>query len=236
MNRSFRRFAGLCVLGFLAATAVIGTAAAQTPPSKQELAAYDGLLAAAALGDIARIRALTRTGADANIRDAHGRTPLMLAGYRGDIAAAKALLVADADVNARDSEAYDLITIAAVANDLAMLKLAIDSGGDVTQITSPYQGTALIAAAHRGHVEIVRMLIAAGAPLDHVNNLGWTALIEAIVLGDGGPRHTAIVEALIEADADIDLADGDGVRPLALARARRYQAIEDLMQAAGARP
>ena len=236
MTRSFQRFAALCILGFLAATALIGSAFTQTAPSKEELASYDGLLAAAALGDIARIRALTRIGADANIRDGHGRTPLMIAGYRGDIGAAKALLVADSDVNARDSQAYDLITIAAVANDLAMLKLAIESGGDVTQITSPYDGTALIAAAHRGHVEVVRTLIAAGAPLDHVNNLGWTALIEAIVLGEGGPRHAAIVEALAEAGADVDLADGDGIRPLALALARGYQAIADILHAAGARP
>ena len=57
-------------------------------------------------------------------------------------------------------------------------------------ITSRYDGTALIAAAHLGHAEVVRMLIAAGGPLDHVNNLGWTALIESIVLGDGGRNHT----------------------------------------------
>lgn len=236
MTRSFQRFATLCVLGLFAGVVLTGVAFAQTAPSKEDLASYDGLLAAAALGDIARIRALTWTGSDTNVTDRHGRTPLMVAGYRGDIGAAKALLVADADVNARDSEAYDLITIAAVANDLPMLKLAIDSGGDVTQITSPYDGTALIAAAHLGHVEVVRTLIAAGAPLDHVNNLGWTALIEAIVLGEGGAGHTAIVEALVEAGADVDLADGDGVRPLALARARGYQAIADILHAAGARP
>jgi len=236
MTRLLQRFSALIVFGLSIATAPIGSAVAQTAPSAEDLATYDGLLAAAALGDIARIRALTRTGADTNVTDRHGRTPLMVAGYRGDIGAAKALLVADADVNARDSEAYDLITIAAVANDLAMLKLAIDSGGDVTQITSPYEGTALIAAAHLGHVEIVRTLIVEKAPLDHVNNLGWTALIEAIVLGDGGMRHTAIVEALVEAGADVDLADGDGARPLALARARGYQAMADMLHAAGARP
>lgn len=211
-------------------------ARAQTAPDKSEIAAYSGLLAAAASGDIARIRALTRTGADANIRDAHGRTPLMIAGYRRDIAAAKALLVADADVNARDSQAYDLITIAAVANDVPMLKLAIESGGNTALVTSPYDGTALIAAAHLGHVEVVQTLIAAKAPLDHVNNLAWTALIEAIVLGDGGANHLACVKALVTAGANVNLADGEGKTPLALARGRGYQAIADILKAAGARP
>ena len=50
-----------------------------------------------------------------------------------------------------------------------------------------YDGTAPIAAAHLGHDGVVRQLIAAGAPLDHVNNLHWTALIESIVAGRRRP-------------------------------------------------
>ena len=45
-----------------------------------------------------------------------------------------------------------------------------------------------------GHDGVVRQLIAAGAPLDHVNNLHWTALIESIVLGKlwpAPPGHAA---------------------------------------------
>ncbi len=220
----------------LAALALTGSVLAQTAPSKQEVAAYGGLLAAAAAGDITRIQALTRKGGPVDPRDAHGRTPLMVAGYRGDVAAAKALLAAGADIDARDSQAYDLMTIAAVANDLPMLNLAISAGGNAGQITSPYDGTALIAAAHLGHVEVVRALIAAKAPLDHVNNLGWTALIEAIVLGDGGDRHRQCVEALVSAGANVNLPDGEGARPLALARSRGYQAIAKILEAAGAHP
>jgi len=236
MRLSFRAVLSAVILGCLAGAPLATPVLAQTAPDKTEIAAYTGLLAAAASGDIARIRALTRTGADANVRDAFGRTPLMVAGYRGDIVAAKALLVADADVNARDSQAYDLITIAAVANDVPMLKLAIASGGNTALVTSPYDGTALIAAAHLGHVAIVKTLIAAKAPLNHVNNLAWTALIEAIVLGDGGENHFACVKALVGAGADVNLPDGEGKAPLALARARGYQAIEEVLKAAGARP
>jgi ankyrin repeat protein len=95
-------------------------------------------------------------------------------------------------------------------------------GGDPAEITSPYDGTALIAAAHLGHVEVVRALIEAGAPLDHVNNLGWTALIEAVILGDGGPDHVATVRALVEAGADRSIADRDGLTPLDHAERRGY--------------
>jgi ankyrin repeat protein len=211
-------------------------ASAQTVPSESEISGYTGLLAAAAAGDITRLQSLIRKGAKIDMRDAHGRTPLMVAGYRRDVAPAKALLAAGADIDARDLQAYDLMTIAAVANDLPMLKLAIASGGNAGQITSPYDGTALIAAAHLGHVEVVKALIAAKAPLDHVNNLAWTALIEAIVLGDGGARHLECVRALVAAGADVNLADGDGTSPLALARSRGYQAIAKILEAAGARP
>jgi len=234
IRRADRAIASAVLLVLLACAATPGQA--QTAPDESQIAAYRGLLAAAATGDVTEIGRLVGAGHDINARDPHGRTPLMVAGYRGDVPTAKALISSGADVNARDSQAYDLITIAAVADDLPMLKLAIASGGDTGLVTSPYDGTALIAAAHLGHVEVVRALIAAGAPLDHVNNLAWTALIEAIVLGDGGERHTACVAALVSAGADVNLADGAGTRPLALARQRGYHAIARILEAAGARP
>ena len=39
------------------------------------------------------------------------------------------------------------MTIAAVADDVAMVRLVIAAGADTALVTSPYQGTALIAAA-----------------------------------------------------------------------------------------
>lgn len=211
-------------------------AAAQNPPSATEIAAYAGLHAAAAKGDAAEIVRLAGSGADVNARDRHGRTPLMVAAHGRHVAAAKALIDAKADLNLLDSQAYDVITIAAVADDVPMLELALASGGNARAITSPYKGTALIAAAHLGHAKVVETLIAAKAPLDHVNNLAWTALIEAIVLGDGGPRHQATVEALVKGGANLDLADGQGVRPLSLARSRGYERIVEILERAGATP
>ena len=175
---------------------------AQTGPDAGEIAAYEGLLAAAAAGDLAAITRLGAAGADVNAGDAQGRTPLIVATFQSQHSAASALIAAGADVNALEASRYDMLTIATVANDIEMVRLAIRSGADTGLVTSPYDGTALIAAAHLGHVEVVRTLIAAGAPLDHVNNLGWTALIEAIVLGDGGTNHVVIVKDLIAAGAE----------------------------------
>src|SRR5262245_21864746 len=223
---------GLVLLLVAGAPSTVG---AQSPPSRDEVSAYTGLLAAAARGDAAEIRALTAAGADPGVRDGHDRTPLHVAAFRGHHEAMRALVAAGADPNVLERDRYDIVTIAAVADDLPTLELALSLGTSARNVTSRYDGTALIAAAHLGHAGIVRTLIRAGAPLDHVNNLGWTALIEAIVLGDGGPRHTETLAALIDAGADVNRADRSGRTPLALARERRYTAMIDRLERAGAR-
>jgi len=208
---------------------------AQTPPSAAELAGYSGLHAAAAKGDVPAIDALLARGADVAARDGHGRTPLHVAAHMSHDAAVRALVKGGADPRALERQRYDIITIAAVKDNVPMLKLALELGGDPRAITSPYDGTALIAAAHLGHDEVVRTLIAAGAPLDHVNNLGWTAVIESIVLGDGGHRHVACLKALLDAGANPNLPDRQGHTPLALARSRGYAPMVSALQAAGGR-
>jgi ankyrin repeat protein len=208
---------------------------AQILPSASEIQAYPGLHAAAARGDAAAIERLVAAGEKTEGKDGHGRTPLHVAAHGRHHAAARALLRLGANPNALEAQRYDIVTIAAVNNDVEMLKIALAGGADPGAITSPYDGTALIAAAHLGHAEVVRILIAAKAPLDHVNNLGWTALIEAVILGDGGRNHTATVEALVKAGANMNLADRQGRTPLAHAQARGYTAIADILKAAGAR-
>jgi ankyrin repeat protein len=210
-------------------------AAAQTPPGADELRTYAGLHAAAAHGDLAAIDRLVSTGEPINATDGNGRTPLHVAVFMRRHDAARTLLKHGADANALDRQKYDIVTIASVLDDVPMLKLALANGAKATNITSPYDGTALIAAAHLGHAEVVRTLIAAKAPLDHVNNLGWTALIESIVLGDGGKNHTDTLTALVKAGADLGLADRAGTTPLALAHQRGYAGMVRILETAGAK-
>src|SRR3954466_12528927 len=222
-------------VSLLAALLFAVPAAAQIPPGATEVAAYRGLHAAAAKGDAAEIPRLIAAGEKADAVDSHRRTPLHVAAHFVHQAAAQALLKGGANPNALDAQQYDIVTIAAVNNDVPMLKLALAGGCDPKNVTSPYQGTALIAAAHLGHAEVVRVLIAAGAPLDHVNNLGWTALMESIVLGNGGRNHTDTLEALVKAGANVNIADRQGVTPLGLAKSRGYTEMARILEAAGAR-
>jgi uncharacterized protein len=219
-------FASLLAAALLAASPA---ARSQVPPSASELAVYDGLHKAAAFGDLAALQSAIASGADVNARDAQGRTPLHVAAFQKQRAAMRALAKAGADVNSLEGQAYDMVTIASVADDIETLKAALEIGNKAANITSPYAGTALIAAAHLGHDEVVRILIEAGAPLDHVNNLGWTALIEAVILGDGGVRHQKTVAHLVRAGADRSIADKNGVTPLEHAQQRGYAEIVKLL-------
>jgi uncharacterized protein len=225
----------LAIVCALSAMTMNGLAMAQTAPSPAETAAYSGLFGVTQNGAHNEIRQLLVNGLDPNGRDGNGRTPYLVAAYRGDITAMEILVKGGADPRAKDKQNYDAITILAVANRLEAMKAAITLGGDPKAITSPYLGTALIAAAHLGHADVVKALIDAGAPLDHVNNLGWTALIESIVLGDGGSNHQRCLRHLLAAGANANLADRNGVSPMKLAEGRGYTAMVEMIRARGGR-
>ncbi len=218
-------------MAMLASSAV--PALAQTPPNRTDIRAYKGLLSAVIRSDLAETQRLLAGGADPNMKDDAGRTPLMIAAHRSLKEIARALVKGGADPKAKDHQRYDIITIAAVNNDLEFVRLALELGADPKAITSPYDGTALIATAHLGHFRIVADLIAAGAPLDHVNNLGMTALIEAITLGDGDHNHLTTVKLLLDAGANPNIADRTRTSPLKLAQQRGYGAMADIIKQAG---
>ena len=209
-------------------------ATAATEPADE---AGRSLLDAAGAGDTAAVRQLLADGAAVDPVDAAGRTPLVVASYAADLELATVLIDAGADVNHQDEtkqSAYLIATSEIGPDDgLALLRLTLANGADVAAKDS-FNGTGLIRAAHRGYADIVDELIRAGIEIDHVNGLGWTALLEAIILGSGGPEHTRVVQLLLDAGADPGLADNEGVTPLAHARARSFDAIADALTAAGA--
>ncbi len=210
-------------------------ASAQVAPGAAEVARYSGLHAAAHRGDVAEIKRLVAAKADVNARDPYGRTPLHVATHAGKIEAIRALTQAGANMGLLEKDRYDAVTIASVANNEDALRALLAAGASAKLVTSRYDGTALIAAAHLGHHGVVKQLIAASAPLDHVNNLYWTALIESIVLGDGGPRHTETLRALVGADANLQLADRNGNTPFRLAKTRGYREMAEILEKAGAK-
>jgi ankyrin repeat protein len=208
---------------------------AQQAPTDRDLAVYAGLHAAAANGDVAEIEKLIGEGERPNIQDANSRTPLQVAAFRKHYEAVRTLLRLGANPNARDMQGFDILTLAAVNNDMELLRIALEGGANVGQVTGPLDGTALISAAHLGHVEVVRALIAAKAPLDNVNRMGWTALIVTVLLGNNSKEHIETVEALVKAGADTEIKDRNGMTALDHARSRGYSDMVKILEPASGR-
>ena len=192
------------------------------------------LVGAAEAGDLTALRRLLDAGAAVDTRDARRRTALLAATHANRIEAARLLIERGADVNAQDTMQDSPFLYASAQGRLEILRLTLAAGADLKS-TNRYGGTALIPAAHHGHVETVRELLKTKIDVDHVNRLGWTALLEAIILGDGGATHAEIVRLLVAHGAKLQLADAQGVTPLAHAEQRQQRAIAEILRRAGAR-
>ncbi|WP_157431603.1 ankyrin repeat domain-containing protein [Actinomadura hibisca] len=223
-----RALATLTLLVGAATGACAGPRDREVPVQREEL------LRAAAQGDAARVRDALQAGAPIEARDGQGRTALLLTAAADHVEAATVLVKAGADPDAQDRQRDSPFLVTGVTGSVAMLKALLPARPDLT-LTNRYGGVALIPACERGHVDYVREVLRTGIAVDHVNRLGWTGLLEAIILGDGSARYQEIVRLLIAAGADVGLADGDGVPPLRHATAKHHEEIAALLRAAGAR-
>ena len=192
------------------------------------------LIVEAAKGSLPTVEKLLTEGASARAKDAQGRSALNAAAYGNHAAVFRRLLAAGSDINQRDNVPSAPLMTAAVRGYVEIVRLALAAGADV-QTINQYGGNALIPACHYGHVEVVRELLKTKIDVNHVNNLGWTALLETIILSDGGPRHQEIMGLLLKHGARTDIADRDGVTPLAHARKRGYKEMARQLEAAGAK-
>lgn len=188
------------------------------------------LIEAVQAGDLAQVREALGRGAELERRDSAGRTALLIATRANYVDIAFALIEAGADVNAKDDIRDTPFLYAGAEGRNDILRAILATGRANLSDTNRYGGTALIPAAHHGHPETVRMLIEAGLHIDHVNDLGWTALLESVILGDGGRIYQEIVQLLVDGGAG-NRPDNDGVTPLEHARRRGFHKLEAILAA-----
>lgn len=191
---------------------------------------------AARNNDTATLQNLLAQGVDIEATDRHKRTALMMATYENNFEASQFLIKAGANVNAQDDRLESPALHAGAMGYLEILKALLATGKVDHLLLNRYGGTALIPACERGHTEVVKELLKVeDYPIDHVNNLTWTALMEAIVLGSGGKTHTHIVELLVNAGCDVNIPDKNGISPLQHARKNGYKDIVSILEKAGAK-
>jgi uncharacterized protein len=224
----------LALSAVLVAPGVIADGAVVVPGHRLVAQAGAQLVHAAGRGDLAVVQALLRGGADIEQRDAGGRTAILAATDGNHLHVVRELIAKGADVNAQDHQLDSAFLLAGARGYTDIVRATLAAGADLKS-TNRYGGTALIPACHHGHVDTVRLLLTTPIDANHVNNLGWTALLEAVILGDGGPAHAEIVRLLVARNADVTLADRDGVTPLAHARRRGQRAVADILGRAGGR-
>ena len=203
-----------------------GALDADRPPKRQ---ADQRLLAAAKSGDATAAALAVRAGADLETRDARGRTPLLLAVTDDQLAVARLLVYLGADPDALDDQHDTPWLVTGVTGSVDMLEVLLPAGPDLT-IRNRFGGTSLIPACERGHVAYVRRAVRTDIDINHVNNLGWTALLEAVILGDGSKRYQQIVTILLDAGADPRIADRDGITPLQHAGRRSQNEVAHILR------
>jgi uncharacterized protein len=194
----------------------------------------EALRRAAAAGDVAGARAAIAAGAPVDARDDQGRTPLLLAVRDDRTQVALALLAAGASPNVQADNRDTPWLLAGASGRTEILAAMIPRGPDLS-IRNRFGGNALIPACERAHVETIRLLLTTAIDVNHVNDLGWTCLLEIVILGDGGARHQQAARLVLDAGANPNIADRDGVSPFAHARRRGQAEIARLIAAAGGR-
>ena len=225
--RSLRRRGLGLPLGFL----VIGLsqmASSQTPDSVR------AMLEAAARGEVDTLQRLIAAGASLESANAAGETPLLLAVKNNHLSAAVLLIDAGSNINAQAANRDSPWLLAGALGRTEMLRHMIPKGPDFS-VRNRFGGNALIPACERAHVDAVEVLLTTKIDVNHVNDLGWTCLLEIVILGDGGPRHVKVARLVLAAGADPKIADQDGVSPLTHARRKGQTEIARLIEAAAAR-
>jgi ankyrin repeat protein len=253
-TRLFVSLAGLAVLAIACNTQSDGDASARQKPSagrtesgipkdKAERSASPkrsaadpsasrDLLEGARSGDADVIRSAIKRGADLETRDSDRRTPLLLAATGDHVEAAEVLVEAGADPDALDQQHDTPWLVTGVTGSAAMARTLAKAAPDYT-IVNRYGGTSLIPAGEHGHVDYIREVTTnpdIDVDVNHVNNLGWTALLEAVILGDGGKDHQESVKLLLDGGADRSIVDKSGTTALEHAKERGYDEIARLLR------
>lgn len=195
-------------------------------------ASPEQLRQAAARGDDATVRQLIATKTPLDVKDSQGQTALLLAVAGGHDAAAFALIDAGADINAVAANKDTPWLLGGARGRTEMLRRMIPRGPNFS-LRNRFGGSALIPACHYDHVETVALLLTTKIDVNHVNNLGWTCLLEIVLLTDGGKRAQENTRQVLEAGADPNIKDKDGVSPLQHARKRGFKEIARLIEAKG---
>lgn len=191
-----------------------------------------GIIEAVQNNQVDLVKEYLKNGADVNAANKSEQSLLLLATLANNIPMAEVLVAHKANVNQQDNRKDSPFLYAGAAGHLELVILYLENGARF-DVFNRYYGSALIPACERGHTAVVKLLAnTPNYPIDHVNRLGWTALMEAVVLGDGSKKFEDIIQILIDAGCDINIPDNDQITALQHAKARGFDGIVSVLEQA----
>lgn len=190
-------------------------------------------LAAAAAGDIETVEAALASDVDINCLNRQRQTGILLAAMGKHYDVVELLIARGADIDRQDETQLNPFLFGCIKNDIRLVKIMLAAGTDLDRFTR-FGGVGIHPPAEKGYVELVRELVKTDINVNHTNWVGWTPLLEAIVLRDGGPAQQEIVKLLLDRGASPHMTDKYGKTPLELAKDLGFTEIADLLVAAGA--
>lgn len=191
-------------------------------------------LTAAEQGQLDILKKCLDNDIDINVTNRQGRTAIINASLNKHYECVSLLINAGADIDKQDQTCFNPFLLSCLNNDLTLLRLVLPANPNLDLLTR-FGGVGITPASEKGHVEIVRELLEkTEMNVNHTNFVGWTPLLEAIVLNDGGDKQQQIVKLLLEHGANPHMTDKYGKKPLELAKEKGYTEIAALLVAAGA--
>lgn len=209
---------------------------------------------ASRVGDLNAARQALMSGADVNMRDPdnYNFTALIQASFRGYVHVVEELLVYGADVEAKDNISFTALASAAEIGDKSIVQALLDGGADIDARVDS-NATAFYWASTMGRLDVVKYLMHKGADINVQASNGWTPLLGAVyekqwgvvmeLIKDGVDVDIAdkqnvtalfmaakecgtsqILKALVQAGADVNHRNLDGITPLGAAA---FHGIED---------
>lgn len=209
------------------------TEPAQAPQAVAD-PATENYLAAAAAGDLEGVRSALAAGAPIDGRNRKRETAVLRAAKAGELGVVRFLVETGADIDLQDETCLNPFLFGCISGDLELVRIAVEAGTDLERLTR-FGGNGLTPASEKGHLDVVRYLLEhTEINVNLTNTIGWTALIEAVILGDGGPVQQEIVRLLLAHGAEPGMSDEWGKTPAQLARQKGYAEIAETIEAAEA--
>ena len=150
------------VLLVLVVTATYGCAPAAQQPSDAATARLKALSESRNVTTVAEIRQLIKDGAEVNVRNKFGATPLFMASHAGRADVVKLLLASKADVNAARTNGTTSLYVSSQNGHIEVVKLLLAAGADVNRKDN-LGFTPLTIAKKQGHTQIIKLLREHGA-------------------------------------------------------------------------